>query len=539
MAPSTQPISTACKARVRGRGLRRRVHLSRHARLGREDRLSAAARPAVRAGDLRRAEGDVPARSHGVRRAGRAAASRRVHRGGRADGRRRAGRAGQSREPGRRCCSSCGRDRPTPGGAGPSALSTEVRAHYSIERSADRLLEVYRRSRGEAAACSEVAHVTKQYPTPKGPLTVVVGRDVHAGAGRGRGHHRAVGQRQELAALHAGRAGAADQGHASARGPGPVRPRAGGAGRVSQRARSGSCSRTTACCRSARCSRTCWCRRWSRPRAEAVRSGPTTWPMPRACCRTSGCRDRLDHRPGRAVGRRTPARGRGPGAGPPAAAAAVRRAHRQPGSGVSRCRGRAAAGPAPVAAQHPGGRDAQRAPGRDVSGRGSRSPAARARAGRARERGFASLGSVCWPRFAGRADEAHADTNVLRASRGPRMRSFADLAVLVEDRPRVASPSDRRCPRAGRRRGRRTASPPPKSIAASVSPPASWQAIGGGKIRMQGKGAGASASVTNPGRRRRNGRTHPSRGPTVTPNSPSRWLDVKAPPIREVLGIRP
>ena len=76
---------------------------------------------------------------------------------------------------------------------------------------------------------------------------------------------------------------------------------------------------------------------------------------------------------GRAVGRRAPARGRGPGARPPAAAGAVRRTHRQPGPGVGRRRGRAARGSAPVVAQHPGGRDAQRAVWPRCFQRGSRS----------------------------------------------------------------------------------------------------------------------------------------------------------------------
>ena len=123
-------------------GLGRRVHLSRRRRSRRQAGVSALARRAVGAGDLRRAEGRVPARGDGERRPGRAAAARRVHRDRREDRRRSARRARRSGGAGRWL---------VPAVAGSRAAATRsasarfdgVRAHYSIAHSADRLLEVY------------------------------------------------------------------------------------------------------------------------------------------------------------------------------------------------------------------------------------------------------------------------------------------------------------------------------------------------------------------------------------------------------------
>ena len=81
LARDREPLSRrASSAALETRRARRRVHLSRRGRSRRQARVPAHARRAVGAGDLRRAEGHVPPRGDGDRRAGRAAAARRVHR---------------------------------------------------------------------------------------------------------------------------------------------------------------------------------------------------------------------------------------------------------------------------------------------------------------------------------------------------------------------------------------------------------------------------------------------------------------------------
>ena len=81
----------SARAVLEGAGLRTRF--SYRGAVDRDGKLAflRRARRAVGAGDLRRAEGHVPARGDGERRAGRAAAPRRVHRGRREDRRRPAG----------------------------------------------------------------------------------------------------------------------------------------------------------------------------------------------------------------------------------------------------------------------------------------------------------------------------------------------------------------------------------------------------------------------------------------------------------------
>ncbi len=95
-------ISRRRRAAAARGGARLRVCVPRRARPRGEDRVPARPRRALRARDLRRAEGDLPARSDGVRRARRPAAPGRVHRGRRADRRRPARRAGRRRGAGRR-----------------------------------------------------------------------------------------------------------------------------------------------------------------------------------------------------------------------------------------------------------------------------------------------------------------------------------------------------------------------------------------------------------------------------------------------------
>ena len=60
-----------------------------------------------------------------------------------------------------------------------------------------------------------------------------------------------------------------------------------------------------------------------------------------------------------------------------------------------------------------------------------------------------------------------------------------------------------------------------------LAPPSAHRS-GGGKIRMQGNGSGASRKLTTPGRSFANGRSPPMRGPTVTPNRLSMRLRLNA-----------
>ena len=66
--------------------------------------------------------------------------------------------------------------------AWPTRAFDGVRAHYTIAQSADRLLDVYEASLdarsprshiGGLTPCCEVSNVSKHYPTPRGPLTVL------------------------------------------------------------------------------------------------------------------------------------------------------------------------------------------------------------------------------------------------------------------------------------------------------------------------------------------------------------------------------
>ena len=89
-------------------------------------------------------KGDVPARGDGERRAGRAAAARRVHRDRGEDRRRPAGRRPTTRARWPTGCTRCGSDRGAAERARRSAPSTACARTTRIEQSADRLLDVYR-----------------------------------------------------------------------------------------------------------------------------------------------------------------------------------------------------------------------------------------------------------------------------------------------------------------------------------------------------------------------------------------------------------
>ena len=145
-------ISTASSATLERRGLA--GEFTYHGAVDRDGQagVSARARRAVGAGDLRRAEGRVPARGDGERRARGAAAARRVHRDRREDRRRPARRRRTTRSARRRSLRAV--ERPRAGRRARRARRSTASARTTaIQQSADRLLEVYR---GDARSAANV-----------------------------------------------------------------------------------------------------------------------------------------------------------------------------------------------------------------------------------------------------------------------------------------------------------------------------------------------------------------------------------------------
>ena len=152
----------------------------------------------------------------GERRAGRAAAPRRLHRDRREDRRRRARAARRSAGARRRAARALAGSRRGATRLGRARLRRRPRAlqHPALDRSAAGRCTTSvdeSPSGGRRPRCCKVTDLSKEYPTPRGPLRVLSRRVVRHGAGRRRGDHGAVGQRQELAALHPRRARAADR----------------------------------------------------------------------------------------------------------------------------------------------------------------------------------------------------------------------------------------------------------------------------------------------------------------------------------------
>ena len=141
-----------------------------------------------------------------------------------------------------------------------------VRAHYTIAQSAVRQIEVYESAvrRARRSAVLNVSGVGKQYPTPRGPLTVLSDVSFTLSPGDAAAITGPSGSGKSSLLVHARGAGAAIAGHHHAGRTESVRPRSRGAGRFQKHAASGSSSRITASCLSAACSRTCSSRRWSR-----------------------------------------------------------------------------------------------------------------------------------------------------------------------------------------------------------------------------------------------------------------------------------
>ena len=204
----------------------------------------------------------------------------------------------------------------------------------------------------------QVTDLTKDYPTPRGPLRVLSDVSFELGARRRRRDHGAVGQRQELAALHPRRARAADVRHRDAR-----RPQSVPAERRASSRRSATADRVrvpgslpAAAVHGAR----------ERADPDAGRAGRTAPSERRPSARAQLVEQvglARSHRssPGRALRRRAAARRDRARARAAAAPAAVRRADRQPRSRRRRQRRVAAARSAPPAEHHPHRRHPQRA----------------------------------------------------------------------------------------------------------------------------------------------------------------------------------
>ena len=180
MAPSIARISTSARAVLSRAGLQ--DEMTYRGEVDRAGKLAFLREPgrAVGAGDLRRAERDVPARGDGQRRAGGAATARRVHRGRRA--RPAAARWSSPTIPRRlpRGLHALWADPRMRERLGESAFDG-VRAHYTIAQSADRLIAVYESLassavedwRRRASPDAERLECRQAYPTPRGPLTVL------------------------------------------------------------------------------------------------------------------------------------------------------------------------------------------------------------------------------------------------------------------------------------------------------------------------------------------------------------------------------
>ena len=138
-------VSEGCGAPADQRRTWRRVSLSRRARSRAEDRISSEPRRVLGPDGVRRAEGFVSARGDGVRSAGRAAAPRRLPRD-----------AGEGHQAGFSSSRAIRKASPKDSielwkdPARRAELGRNgfdgVREHYSVSRSADRMLEVYERS---------------------------------------------------------------------------------------------------------------------------------------------------------------------------------------------------------------------------------------------------------------------------------------------------------------------------------------------------------------------------------------------------------
>ena len=248
----------------------RRVHVPRRAGPRREAGVSAQPERAVRSRHLRRAEGDVPARVDGggvpVVQPRRGAFTEVVEKTGGgllvapddpealADGLHRLWSGSRA-----------------VGAAGEQGLRRRARSLHDcgIGDPAARGVRTGESSRQRRSAVLKVSDVGKQYPTPRGPLTVL--SDVSFALSpamrprlpdpRGAGRARCCTCSARSSRRRRARSRSTGRIHSIS--PRPRWPTSGTPA-------SGSCFRITACCRSAPCSRTCSCRRWW-PRTERKR----------------------------------------------------------------------------------------------------------------------------------------------------------------------------------------------------------------------------------------------------------------------------
>ena len=254
---------------------------------------------------LRRAQGRVPARGDGERRARRAAAARRVHRNRREDRRRsaRARRTMRRRSPRRSTvCGAiavCARRWRIAGSTVSDSTTRSRDPPIDCLRRTTPLSRVPRSARRMPGPLLQVADLTKEYPTPRGALRVLSSVSFSLAAGDAAAVMGPSGSGKSSLLYILGGLEPPTSGSVTLDGRNPFQLDARG-WRRSATGRSGSSSRTTACCRSARCSRTCSSRRSSRRIATMLGT--------RASARRAG-RPRRPHRSpaGGAVGRRAAA----------------------------------------------------------------------------------------------------------------------------------------------------------------------------------------------------------------------------------------
>ena len=142
-----------------------------------------------------------------------------------------------------------------------------------------------------------VSNVGKQYPTPRGPLTVLSDVTFSLAPGEAAAITGPSGSGKSSLLYMLGALEPPSSGDDHARRAESVHASRARVSPTSATARSGSSFRITVCCRSAPCSRTCWCRR-SWPPA----TGGTMGSMRATLLDQVGLSPRLDHRPGELSG---------------------------------------------------------------------------------------------------------------------------------------------------------------------------------------------------------------------------------------------
>ena len=208
LAAGTQAVPRRRSRAIARRGRTgRRVRVPRQRRPAEEGAVLPRHRRVVGAEPLSRAEGPVPARGDGVRRAGRAAQSWRVSRDDQAHRRRLAGAVGSRAPTSRTPCSSSGRMPIVSARLGRQGAEG-VRKHYTVRHMAEAVLEAYE----DARPLSAFRRSIRRLRASSRCCATCRSRSSR----RSRVRDGTVGLRQEHAALHPRRPGAAVERHGPA-----------------------------------------------------------------------------------------------------------------------------------------------------------------------------------------------------------------------------------------------------------------------------------------------------------------------------------